>query len=1107
MQDVKRRGKGKEGDPKNVNTNPPSPPDPSISFIIEKVCMLNSFLESINLVPRSSDTKFVCVKDNDGDDISSIIDPRLSQVVLENPFVEISNMTYDLSLGVVKFTDETDEIAYAFGGYTRDLGSFGEETNNITTLRRSGFKNCSQSLEKASQFLATPSDHTRDGVRKVMTASERSRLKRNPRRFGKATASQNLRCRMRTGLSLRRFVLILVKKDMCLNNTLKEKAKKTGRIAAQVNSGFDEHFNRDSPFDIGYENEVGMNQGGNFSPSPSPQYGSIHPTQQYSTIYPSTPTYPSASYPNVYTFTVHQDVCPQPQSIPQIKHTVSIVNQQTHLAKFSQIDSGLAVPVFKQGHDPIDVISVYCRHISNSANTLGTRERTLGQQRVVKCFNCQREGHMTRHCTEPKMKRDDPSIAEGPVTPTVITNNVVYQADDFDAYDSDCDDITTAKVSLIANLSRYDSDVLSETYKQLYDSIKPIRVYAKEHSEALIDQLNKKSVENSDLNAQLQEKVFVISALKSDLDKLKGKDIVDNAARVSNATTIAPGKYKLDPVILAPRDKNNRETHIYCLKHTMEQVDILRKIVEQAKSLNTLDNESYTACKSKPIGNKKNDKILQPSSSNIKNKVEAQPRKANKKNHVVEPIYDANVKHTLLNANPQLIYVKLPRKKTTHRSAETPKPKLRVYSQRHKQVKNVSLSTKAKIVESKISNNSEPKHSWGSNATGDRSKLTNFVYKFLGTVKFDSNQIAKIIGYGDYQIRNVTISRVYYVEGLGHNLFSVGQFCDSDLEVAFRKHTCFIRDLEGKRNNHINLNLKTPISKKLYLLHMDLCGPMRIASVNRRKYILVIVDDYSRFTWINFLASKYEAPNFIIKFMKIIQVRLNATVRNIRTDNGTEFINQTLHSYYKSDGISHETSVVRTPQQNGVVERRNCTLVEGARTMLIYAKAPLFLWAEAVATACYTQNLSIICRHHGKTPYELLHNRKPDLSYLHVFGALCYPTNDSENLGKLQAKPDIGIFIGYAPKKKAYRIYNRHTRKIIETIHVDFDELTAMVSEQTGLEPALYEMTPATPSSGLVPNPTPLLGIKCSNVFSLLDFALLHEDKICSESKTRVCYI
>ncbi|GKF77204.1 retrovirus-related pol polyprotein from transposon TNT 1-94, partial [Tanacetum coccineum] len=133
----------------------------------------------------------------------------------------------------------------------------------------------------------------------------------------------------------------------------------------------------------------------------------------------------------------------------------------------------------------------------------------------------------------------------------------------------------------------------------------------------------------------------------------------------------------------------------------------------------------------------------------------------------------------------------------------------------------------------------------------------------------------------------------------------------------------------------------------------------------------------------------------------------------------------------------------------------------------------LFLWAEVVATTCYTQNCSIVRLRHGKTPYEILHDKPPDLSFFHVFGALCYPTNDSENLGKLQSKADIGIFIGYAPTKKAFQIYNRRTRRIIETIHVDFNELTAMDSKNGSSGPALHEMTPATISSGLVPNPPP----------------------------------
>ncbi|GJU69461.1 putative ribonuclease H-like domain-containing protein [Tanacetum coccineum] len=493
----------------------------------------------------------------------------------------------------------------------------------------------------------------------------------------------------------------------------------------------------------------------------------------------------------------------------------------------------------------------------------------------------------------------------------------------------------------------------------------------------------------------------------------------------------------------------------------------------------------------------------------------------------------------------------VPSRKPIVLESESPKPVVKlVYSRKPRKNKNTEFVSKTKVVQIVLwyLDSGCSKH-----MTGDRSQLTNFISKFLGTVKFGNDQVAKIMGYGDYQIGNVTISRVYYVEGLGHNLFSVGQFCDSNLEVAFRQHTCFIRNLEGvdlltgsrgdnlytlslgnmmasspicllskasktkswlwhRRLSHLNFGAINHLARhglvrglpklkfekdhlcsacalgksskkphkpksedtnqeKLYLLHMDLCGPMRVASVNGKKYILVIVDDYSRFTWVKCLRSKDEAPAFIINFLKMIQVRLKETVRRIRTDNGTEFVNQTLREYYEKVGISHETSVARSPQQNGVVERRNRTLIEAARTMLIYAKAPLFLWAEAVATACYTQNRSMIRRRHGKTPYELLHDKPPDLSYLHVFGALCYPTNDSENLGKLQPKADIGIFIGYAPTKKAFRIYNRRTRRIIETIHVDFDELTAMASEHSSSGPALHDMTPVTISSGLVPNP------------------------------------
>nr|GFC68457.1 retrovirus-related Pol polyprotein from transposon TNT 1-94 [Tanacetum cinerariifolium] len=160
-------------------------------------------------------------------------------------------------------------------------------------------------------------------------------------------------------------------------------------------------------------------------------------------------------------------------------------------------------------------------------------------------------------------------------------------------------------------------------------------------------------------------------------------------------------------------------------------------------------------------------------------------------------------------------------------------------------------------------------------------------------------------------------------------------------------------------------------------------------------------------------------------------------------------------------------SSVRTPQQNGVVERRNRTLVEAARIMLIFSRAPLFLWAEAIATACFTQTRYIIHRHFNKTPYELINGRKPDISFLHVFDALCYPKNDREDIGKLGAKGDIRFFIGYSADSCAYRVYNRRSTKIMETMNVTFDELSAMAFEQRSSKPGLQCMTSGQISSGL----------------------------------------
>nr|GEY32663.1 retrovirus-related Pol polyprotein from transposon TNT 1-94 [Tanacetum cinerariifolium] len=263
----------------------------------------------------------------------------------------------------------------------------------------------------------------------------------------------------------------------------------------------------------------------------------------------------------------------------------------------------------------------------------------------------------------------------------------------------------------------------------------------------------------------------------------------------------------------------------------------------------------------------------------------------------------------------------------------------------------------------------------------------------------------------------------------GHNLFSVGQFCDSDLKVAFRQHTCFIRNLEG-------VDLLTGSGKQL------------VYTVSTR-YDGGLVRGLPK-----------------LKFEKDHMCSASAMGKSTKKSHKPKSEDTNQEKLY----LLH-MDLCGPMRQNGVVERRNRTLIEAARTMLIYAQAPLFLWAEAVATSCFIRNRSIIRLRHGKTLYDLMHGKQPDLSYFHVFGALCYPTNDGENVGKLQPKADIGIFIGYAPTKKAFRIYNRRTRRIVENIHVDFDELTAMASEQSSSGPTLQEMTSATISSGLVQKP------------------------------------
>ncbi|KAJ9556551.1 hypothetical protein OSB04_011165 [Centaurea solstitialis] len=230
------------------------------------------------------------------------------------------------------------------------------------------------------------------------------------------------------------------------------------------------------------------------------------------------------------------------------------------------------------------------------------------------------------------------------------------------------------------------------------------------------------------------------------------------------------------------------------------------------------------------------------------------------------------------------------------------------------------------------------------------------------------------------------------------------------------------------------------VSSPLQLLHMDLFGPVNVQSIAGKKYTLVIVDEYSRYTWVFFLQSKSDAPEEIILFVRKMEKLNNLTVRSIRSDHGTEFKNSTLETFFDQKGISQNFSSVRTPQQNGIAERRNRTLIEAARSMLSEANLATQFWAEAVNTACYTQNRSLIVMRFRRTPYELFRNRKPSIEHLHIFGCVCYILNNKDNLGKFDSKSDDGIFLGYSSISKTYRVFNKRRQIIEETIHVKFDE-------------------------------------------------------------------
>jgi hypothetical protein len=240
--------------------------------------------------------------------------------------------------------------------------------------------------------------------------------------------------------------------------------------------------------------------------------------------------------------------------------------------------------------------------------------------------------------------------------------------------------------------------------------------------------------------------------------------------------------------------------------------------------------------------------------------------------------------------------------------------------------------------------------------------------------------------------------------------------------------------------------------RPLELLHMVLFGSIDYISISRSKYCLVIMDDYSCFTWVLFLQEKSQTQETLRRLLRQAQNGFGLRIKKIRSDNGTEFKNSQIEGFLEEEGIKHEFSSPYTPQQNGVVERKNRTLLDMARTMLDEHKTPDQFWAKAINTACYSINRLYLHRILKKTSYELLTGKKPNVSYFRVFGRKCFILIKRGRNSKFAPKAVEGFLVGYDSNTRAYRVFNKSTRLVEVSCDIVFEETNGSQVEQVDLD-------------------------------------------------------
>nr|GEW16894.1 putative ribonuclease H-like domain-containing protein [Tanacetum cinerariifolium] len=525
------------------------------------------------------------------------------------------------------------------------------------------------------------------------------------------------------------------------------------------------------------------------------------------------------------------------------------------------------------------------------------------KQRHVVCYNCKGEGHMSKQCTKPKRKRDEAWFKDKVLLVQAQANGQVLHGEELEFL-----------IALMANLSHYGSDNLAEVHNP--DNVTNNVIDQDVQAMLISEQSNIMNQLDTEITIEVPKELLKVSMVNSSLKKLKfhlaSFDVV--VKERTTATTITKGTWGFEHIKACFRDKiilfvkalkDLFNSFDQFLIDELSEVQIVFNQMEQSVEQHSVEKIRFQD-KMKDVL-KENERLLEQAISK----------------DIVNIVVTANVNYACETVNECERCVTLETELQQDFIKRECYDKLKVWNPTGKVFTNIGYKWRPTGRTFTIVGNAFP-----------LTRITTTAKVLLRKpIPLESNTSKPVARQGLFR-------------GLPKLKFEKDHLCSS---CAMGK---------SKKKSH-KPKSKDTNQEKLYLLHMDLCGRMRVKSVNGKKHILVIVDDYSRFTWVKRLRSKDETPDFIIKFLKMIQVRLKVPVRRIPTDNGTEFVNQTLREYYEQVGISHKTSVARSPQQNGVVKRRNRTLIEAVRTMFIYVHALLFLWAEAVATACYTQNRSI----------------------------------------------------------------------------------------------------------------------------------------------------